>query len=434
MVSIIALSANAQNLVFNENFPGYNTTTPNNNLIGQGSWISGSSSGTDVKVLSTTPLTYTGYQSGTEYVQTTTGSGANPSKTFQAGVTIPTNSTQFIYISFVVRVTSASNGNPGNGYHSVSLQTSNGNTPARFYIDRNAGNSAVQFGIAVGDEAPAWTGYSYNFNQTYLIVIRYDVVMGNNNDNAYLWVNPALSSALSTGFNASHLSSNGEVSNGNTFNGVRFNQAGLSYNTANAAFDGFRVAYGTTAAAAWTDLSPAAGSLPVILTSFNASNDGLSTKLIWNTDDESGFDSYVIEKSSDGRTFTAIGTVKAANQRVYSFTDGSATGDNSFYRLKMVDINGSYKYSYVVSIKSKVNANISLSPNPVKNNLIIQHPKVTTAGSIQIITANGQLVKSIRLASNAVMSYVDMSGFTSGLYHIVYKSGSDMFTKTVIKQ
>src|SRR3954466_11100858 len=102
MVSIIALTANAQNLVFNENFPGYNTTTPNNNLIGQGSWISGSSSGTDVKALSTTPLTYTGYQSGTEYVQTTTGSGANPSKTFQAGVTIPTNSTQFIYMSFVV--------------------------------------------------------------------------------------------------------------------------------------------------------------------------------------------------------------------------------------------------------------------------------------------------------------------------------------------
>ena len=434
MVSIIALTVNAQSLVFNENFPGYITTTPNNNLVGQGSWTSGGSTGTDVKVLSTTPLTYTGYQSGAEYVQTTTGSGTDPRKLFLASATIPTTSTQVIYMSFVVRVNSASNGNFGNGYQSLSLQTTSGSTPARFYIDRNSGNTAVRFGVAVGDESPDWTSYSYNFGQTYLIVIRYDVFNGNNNDNAFLWVNPALSSALSTGSNASHTNSNGEVGNGSTFNGIRFNQNGLGYNTANAAFDGLRVAYGTTAAAAWTALSPAAGSLPVVLTSFNASNDGLSTKLIWNTDDESGFDSYVIEKSSDGRTFTAIGTVKAANQRVYSFTDGSATGDNSFYRLKMVDINGSYKYSYVVSIKSKINANISVSPNPVKNNLIIQHPKVTTEGSIQIVTANGQLVKSIRLASNAVISYVDMSGFTTGLYHIVFKSGSDMFTKTVIKQ
>lgn len=432
MMTAIAMTVNAQ-LVFNENFSGYTTNT---NLSGQGTWSNGGTTGTDVTVLNTTPLTYTGYQSGTEYVQTVGGAGIDPRKTFLGSATIPTNTTEFIYISFVVKVTSATTGNPGDGFQSVSLLTSNGNTPARFYIDGNAGNTAVRFGVAVGNETPGWTGYSYTPGTTYLIVMRYDVSNGNNNDKAYLWVNPALTGEPAIGsVNATYTNSNGEVSNGTTFSGLMLNQAsGSGYSTANAAFDAFRVAYGTTSAIAWTNLAAAGGSLPVTLTSFNAANDGLSTKLIWNVTEETNFASYVIEKSTDGRAFTAIGSVKATSQSSYSFIDGSSTDNNSFYRLKMVDIDGNFKYSYIVSIKSKLNANISLSPNPVKNSLMIQHPKVITEGHIQIFSSNGQLFKDVKLAPNAVISNVDMSGFTSGLYHIVFKSGSDMFNKTVIKQ
>jgi hypothetical protein len=435
MVSIIALTTNAQ-LVFNENFSGYITTPPNNNLIGQGSWTSGGTTGTDVKVLNTTPLTYTGYQSGSEYVQTNGGSGTAPRKTFLSSATLPTNTTGVIYMSFVVNVTSATTGNPGGNFYSVSLQTSNGNTPARFYIDANAGSTKVQFGVAVGSEAPGWTGYNYDFGKTYLIVIRYDVSNGNNNDKAYLWVDPVLTSEPAIGsVKATYTNSNGEVSNGSSFNGLMLNQAsGSGYSTANAEFDAFRVAYGTTSAIAWTNLAAASGSLPVILTSFNAADDGLSTKLIWNVSEEAGVANYVIEKSTDGRTFTAIGSVKATSQKAYSFTDGSTSENNSYYRLKMVDLDGTFKYSYIVSIKSKLNATISLSPNPVKSSLMIQHPKVITEGHIQIFGSNGQLFKDVKLAPNAVISNVDMSGFTSGLYHIVFKSGSDMFNKTVIKQ
>ncbi|OQP42447.1 hypothetical protein A4D02_12815 [Niastella koreensis] len=436
-MTIIAMTVNAQ-LVFNENFSGY---TVNANLSGQNSWSNGGTTGTDVRVLNTTPLVYSGYQSGSEYVQTTTGSGTAPRKTFISAATLPTNTTGVIYMSFVVNVTSASTGNPGSGFQSVSLLTASGSTPARFYIDRNAGNTAVRFGVAVGSEAPAWTGgastYSYNFNTTYLIVMQYNVANGNNNDDVYLWVNPSLSGVPNTASpDASHLSSNGEVSNGSTFTGLIFNQAtsGGGYNTANAGFDAFRVSYGATPSIAWTNLAAASGSLPVTLTSFNADNDGVSTKLIWNVTQETNFASYVIEKSTDGRSFTAIGTVKATNQNTYSFTDGSNSDNNSYYRLKMVDIDGGFKYSYIVSIKSRLNANISLSPNPVKNNVMIQHPKVITEGHIQIFSSNGQLFKDVKLAPNAVITNIDMSGFTSGLYHIIFKSGSDMFNKTVIKQ
>jgi hypothetical protein len=271
-------------------------------------------------------------------------------------------------------------------------------------------------------------------NTTYLIVIRYDVVSGNNNDNAYLWVNPTLGSLELTpgSANASHLNSNGEVNYSSPLNVLRINQGGTTSPVAD--FDAFRVAHGATSQDAWNSLSPAGASLPVVLTSFNAAADGLSTRLVWNTEEEENIASYVVEKSTDGRTYTAIGTVKAANQKTYSFIDGQPGSDNSYYRLKMVDNDGSFKYSYIVSIKSKLSVNISLSPNPVKNMLMIQHPKVLSEGHIQIISANGQLLRDVRLAANAVLSNIDMSGLTSGLYHVVFRNGADMFSKTVIKQ
>jgi hypothetical protein len=65
---------------------------------------------------------------------------------------------------------------------------------------------------------------------------------------------------------------------------------------------------------------------------------------------------------------------------------------------------------------------------------MIQHPKAGISSHIQVLGAAGQLLKDIRLSANAVITNVDMSGFKSGLYHVVYKNGSDMFSKTVLKQ
>jgi hypothetical protein len=435
MVSAIALTANAQ-LVFNENFTGYT----NGELDAQGGWIS--VPGTpDVQVASATPLIYPGYTSGTQYITVANADGKDPQKLFISSATIPTSSARFIFMSFVVRVTSAPQ-SPNNNTYSVSLQntanttnTNNTNFPARFYIEKDPNSTNVAFGIAVGNENPDYTDFNYAVNTTYLIVIRYDVIAGSNNDNAYLWVNPtSLSSEPTTASsNASHVSSSGEVAYGTSLNALKITQSSTTYSPV-AAYDAFRVAHGATSLDAWNNLIVAGAPLPVRLTSFNAAEEGLSTKIIWNTAEENGITSYVVEKSTDGRTFTAIGTVKATNQKTYGFTDAQSTSENSYYRLKMVEMDGSYKLSYIVSLKSKVSLTITTSPNPVKNALMIQHPKVATDGHIQIVSANGQMLKDIRLAANAVISNVDMSGFTSGLYHIVFKSGSDVFSKTVIKQ
>ncbi|WP_207513262.1 T9SS type A sorting domain-containing protein [Longitalea luteola] len=433
MVSAIAITSNAQ-IAFFENFTGYNT----GDLGTQGSWTT--TTGTpDVQVANTSPLIYPGYTSGSEYITVATENGKDPYRCFTG---VSTSSGQTFYMSFVVRVSNAEllNESPD---HSIALfNTGDADRPLRFFIaQEQSANGELQFGIATGDEtAPVYTSTSaaYTFNTTYLIVIRYTISQGgNDNDNAYLWVNPDLSTEPSTttatGVTGAAMLNGNEVNFGSTINAMGIAQS-HDEDSPNASFDGFRVTYAATSADAWNFLNPAGAPLPVRLTSFNASEEGLSTKLIWNTEEESGITSYIIEKSTDGRTYKAIGSVKAANLSTYSFTDIQPVAEHSYYRLKMVETDGTYKLSYIISLRSRLSMHISLSPNPVKNILMIQHPKAGANGHIQITGVNGQLMRDIRLSANAVISNVDMSGFTSGLYHIVYKSGQDMFSKTVIKQ
>jgi hypothetical protein len=430
MVSAIALTANAQ-LVINENF----TTYTDGNLDVQGGWVPGAGT-PDVQVASTTPLTYPGYISGTRYATVSSVDGKDPHKLFSTPP-VNTSSDVTFFMSFVIRVSAAEASDGAPAYSLALINTADPDLPLRFYVSSEPGNaSQIRFGILTGNSNNvnniAWTPLtdSYTINTTYLIVIRYDIASAaGNNDDAYLWVNPSLASEPNGTANATLLNAN-EANFGDLLDALRISQTDGS---PDAAYDGFRVAYGTSSALAWSNLSPAGAPLPVQLTSFNASEESFGTKLIWNTLEESGIVSYVIEKSTDGKNFTAIGTVKAANLRSYSFTDAQSS-DNSYYRLKMVELDGTYKYSFIVSIKAKLSTNISLSPNPVKNMLMIQHPKAGTAGHIQIISATGQLIRDIRLSANAVISNVDMNGLTNGLYHVIYKNGSDMFSKTVLKQ
>lgn len=433
MVLAIAFTANAQ-LVLNENFNSYT----NGNLGTQNNWAQ-PSSGTDVQVASATPLTYTGYGSGSKYITVSSNNGTDPYKVFPNAATIPTNGSRYIYMSFVVRVTSAQDFNGGPDYSIALYNTTNSTVPCRFYIaEHNGASNAIEFGIAVGSSNPSYTTGNFAYNTTYLIVIRYDVVSGVNNDDVYMWVNPSLvtepSTSTATGATGANQQNTGEVTYGTSLNALKISQSDAS-DSPDAAYDAFLISNSATSSVAWSLLTAASATLPVNLTSLNVSLDGLNnTKLVWNVASEQGIQSYIVEKSTDGKTFASIGSVAATNQKSYSFTDVQPASDYTYYRLKWEEADGSFKYSYIVSLKSKAGAGITLSPNPVKSNLMIQHPKVTGDAHIQLFNTNGQLIKEFRLSASAVISNVDMSGLANGMYHVVYKSGSAMFSKMVLKQ
>ena len=109
--------------------------------------------------------------------------------------------------------------------------------------------------------------------------------------------------------------------------------------------------------------------LPVDLTYFNAELSGQNVNLNWETAWEKNSKDFVIERSTNLVEFIPIGTLEAAGEAegrlAYRFMDEAPLSGAGYYRLKMNDKDGNYKYSKSIGIFSNFNTQqIIISPNP----------------------------------------------------------------------
>jgi len=130
------------------------------------------------------------------------------------------------------------------------------------------------------------------------------------------------------------------------------------------------------------------GSVPVTWVSFTAVKKADNTSLLTWVIDEQNTDHYEIERSTDGVTFTAIGSVPSltgngTNQQ-YSYNDHSPIQGSDYYRIKEINTDGSFTYSDTVLL--------NFTTVPVAWTI---YPLVTDGTSIRIAsntsTANAQL-------------------------------------------
>jgi hypothetical protein len=94
--------------------------------------------------------------------------------------------------------------------------------------------------------------------------------------------------------------------------------------------------------------------LPIVLKRFSAIGLGTSNQLSWEVENSSNFSHFEIEKSPDGVHFNYIGKSNMHDNPIYTFMDQDITNSNTYYRLKMVDLDGKFSYSNVVSVSNKV--------------------------------------------------------------------------------
>ena len=111
--------------------------------------------------------------------------------------------------------------------------------------------------------------------------------------------------------------------------------------------------------------------LPVELTSFSAVNLTNGVKLSWTTASEINNSGFDLERSSNNKSFEKIAFIPghgtSTKATAYSYLDDNAKG-KVYYRLKQIDLNGSYEYSKTIEVNSTnspVNFNLSQNyPNP----------------------------------------------------------------------
>ncbi|MBS4034567.1 MAG: DUF362 domain-containing protein [Ignavibacterium sp.] len=111
--------------------------------------------------------------------------------------------------------------------------------------------------------------------------------------------------------------------------------------------------------------------IPVELTSFTAEYINNEVQLSWTTASETNNLGFEIEKGTNKTNFKKIGFSKGAGTtletKFYSFTDSLMTGTKQYYRLKQLNLDGSYKYSKIAEINLERPSEFALYqnyPNP----------------------------------------------------------------------
>jgi hypothetical protein len=110
---------------------------------------------------------------------------------------------------------------------------------------------------------------------------------------------------------------------------------------------------------------------PVELISFNADIVGKNIQLNWITATEANSYGFSIERSRDNSSFEEVGFVNAAGNsssiKNYKFVDKLTAFGKYYYRLKQIDMNGTFEYSQEVEVSINNPNDFSLSqnyPNP----------------------------------------------------------------------
>jgi hypothetical protein len=165
--------------------------------------------------------------------------------------------------------------------------------------------------------------------------------------------------------------------------------------------------------------------LPLDLLSFQAQTTGKNNLLKWQTANEVNTQSFDIERSANGKNFEKVGNVKSAGtaKGAYQFTDEVPLNGVNYYRLKMMDIDGSFTYSPIRSVvlgEGKA-TNVSIAPNPAKGQVFVKlNADDAKAITLVLVDVTGKTVLTERknLESGFNQLPLNVSNYPQGLYFL----------------
>jgi trimeric autotransporter adhesin len=190
--------------------------------------------------------------------------------------------------------------------------------------------------------------------------------------------------------------------------------------------------------------APANGPLPLSLLEFKGSIAGDDGLLQWKTDNELNTKSFAVERSTNGRNYSVVGNVTAANAsgiHYYNYTDvniKSLGASTVYYRLRQNDVDNKHSYSRIVALTmDKERSFAMLYPNPVRKdlNLTITLPKKDRL-NWQITDNNGRVIKNgyydLGVGSTSVI--IDGSSLGAGNYFLRLNGEMLQQTIKIVKQ
>lgn len=175
--------------------------------------------------------------------------------------------------------------------------------------------------------------------------------------------------------------------------------------------------------------------LPLHLVYFTAVHFENKIRLGFATQNEMNMQGFEVERSLDGTSFWRIGYVAPFNtsgQHTYDFYDQSGISGTVWYRLKMMNRDGSFVYSNINVVNVNRSSGLKIVPNLVTDNINVFHKKAKSGDRIEIYAADGRKMLQQQVVTGAAQSWVNAATLPSGLYHLVFvNEGHAEFVKFI---
>jgi Secretion system C-terminal sorting domain len=184
-----------------------------------------------------------------------------------------------------------------------------------------------------------------------------------------------------------------------------------------------------------------AGLLPIRYSDFTSTLKNNSILLNWKATTDSPEEYFDIEKSTDGTNFKKLTAVlsKGIGDFNYVYLDNNLVEGTNFYRLKLVNKDGAFKYTNIEKVVylGKNISQINLYPKVSFSNIsleIISSKKAECA--LQITNSLGGIVQKSRV--NLIFGEnklpIDINNLSAGIYFIRINVNGESFTESFLKQ
>lgn len=186
--------------------------------------------------------------------------------------------------------------------------------------------------------------------------------------------------------------------------------------------------------------------LPVTIVEFkgNITSDAIA-KLNWSVTNEININHYDLERSTNGSEFSKVAQVNAINASSSSAISNYNANDNVaglngiiYYRLKIVENDGTIKYSNVINFKLSQSTRtvVSLYPNPAVNNFTVKitSPKDETV-QVRVFDMLGKVLlsqQSTIVVGINNLSFNNISKLSTGTYTVQIIMSNQVFTEKLV--
>ena len=153
----------------------------------------------------------------------------------------------------------------------------------------------------------------------------------------------------------------------------------------------------------------------------------------WTTASEINSSHFEVEKSNDAYNFNMVDKVNSVGNSTtfqeYATIDRRPFKGVNYYRLKQVDIDGSFEYSSIKTIQfSNSFGEIQIYPNPAKDIITIKMPDSEFATSIKLTDQLGRTIQVL----NQDESSINVSWLPNGIYYLSITSERANFVEKLL--